>query len=340
MTIKIIESEAARKLSAKEKWEMLGPYLQEHGRGCLAYSTLQDLNYFIDENRGYIAYSPFKHPILSRNGKKYVLADPITARSDYQNIIESFLSKNPDSVFIQVSRDAAEVLDATGFEVNQLGIETEIDLNDFSTKGPARSKLRQWQNKCRRERVAVEERDIAEVDLTAVKNISKKWIKRKGGHEFSMLTRPLVYGHEQDVRYFWAKQDGKTIAMSIYDPIYEKQKIVGYYHNFDRIVQKSPNGTGSHCVLEAINKFKDEGVQFVSLGMSPLSRIDDDLNHNALLAWCARILYAHGNFIYPFKGNESHKDKYNGSKKKIYFSSSKGNDLFEVLSLLTALKLF
>jgi phosphatidylglycerol lysyltransferase len=74
--------------------------------------------------------------------------------------------------------------------------------------------------------------------------------------------------------------------------------------------------------------------------MSPLSRIDDDLNHNALLAWCARILYAHGNFIYPFKGNESHKDKYNGSKKKIYFSSSKGNDLFEVLSLLTALKLF
>ena len=269
-----------------------------------------------------------------------MLADPITAKSDYQNIIESFLSKNPDSVFIQVTRDVAEVLDAFGFEVNQLGIETEIELNDFSTKGAARSKLRQWQNKCRREGVAVEERDIAEVDLTEVKKISNRWVERKGGHEFSMLTRPLVYEHEQDVRYFWAKQDGKTIAMSIFDPIYEKQKIVGYYHNFDRIVQESPNGTGSHCVLEAISKFKNEGAQFISLGMSPLSRIDDDMNHNALLTWCAKILYAHGNFIYPFKGNESHKDKYNGSKKKIYFSSSKGNDLIEVLSLLTALKLF
>jgi lysylphosphatidylglycerol synthetase-like protein (DUF2156 family) len=340
MGIKIIAAEAARKLTAKEKWEILGPYLKEHGKGCLAYSTLQDLDYFIDENRGYIAYSPFKHPLFSRNGKKYVLADPITDKTDYRNLIESFLSKNPNSVFVQVTRDVAEVLDAFGFEVNQLGIETEIDLNDFSIKGAARSKLRQWQNKCRREGVTVEEQDMAEVDLTEVQNITRKWIKRKGGHEFSMLTRPLVYEHEQDVRYFWARQEGKTIAMSIFDPIYEKRKIVGYYHNFDRIVQKSPNGTGSHCVLEAIRKFKNEGAQFISLGMSPLSRIDDDMNHNAFLAWCARILYAHGNFIYPFKGNESHKDKYNGRKKKIYFSSSKGNDLIEALSLLMALKLF
>ena len=138
MTIKIIASEAARKLSAEEKWQILGPYLKEHGRGCLAYSTLQDLDYFIDENRGYMAYSPFKHSIFSRNGKKYVLADPITARSDYQNIIESFLTKNPDSVFIQVTRSVAEILAAFGFEVNQLGIETEIELNGFSTKGAAR----------------------------------------------------------------------------------------------------------------------------------------------------------------------------------------------------------
>ena len=340
MTIKIIESNLARRLSPKEKWNILGPYLKQHGRGCLAYSTLQDLDYFIDENRGYIAYSSFKHPLFSRNEKKMVLADPISARKDYQAIIESFLDLNSDSVFLQISRGAAEVLDAYGLQVNQMGIETELNLEGFSAKGASRSKLRQWRNKCLREGVTVEEKSISDVNFFEVRHVSNEWTGRKGGHELLLLTRPLVHEAEKDVRYFWAKQNHKIVGICIFDPMYENQKTIGYYHNFDRMIKNAPNGTGVSCVLEAIKKFKEEGVKVLSLGMSPLSRIEDDLNHSALISRIAKILYTYGNFIYPFKGNESHKNKYDGRREKVYFSCSRGNDLRELICFMKSMKFF
>ena len=57
MAIQIIEAQAARSFGAKEKWALLSPFLEQHGREALAYATLQGgMEYFIDDC-GYLAFA-------------------------------------------------------------------------------------------------------------------------------------------------------------------------------------------------------------------------------------------------------------------------------------------
>ncbi len=323
-----------------EKRKILDPYLKENGRGCMAFSTLQKgLEYYIDENRGYFAYYPFSHPILTRKGRKLVIANPIAKPEDYERMLKDFIERNPWTIFVQVTSDFAQVLNTYGLQVNQIGIETELDLHDFHLTGNKRSKLRQWKNKCEREGVVVQEKDINDMDLGQITQLCNRWLKSKGWNEHTILTRPFVYKHEDDVRYFWATQNGKMIGMSVFDPMYHKGKIIGYYHNFDRISEKAPHGTSVYLVLTAANQFRTEGINTISLGMSPFCLMDDDLNYNRLTAKIYKFLFEHGNSLYPFKGNISHKNKYSGNHKKVYESSTRGNNLIEVIIVFKALKL-
>jgi hypothetical protein len=57
MGTRILEDASARSIGQKEKWDLLGPFLRQHGREALAYATLQEgMEYFIDET-GYVAYT-------------------------------------------------------------------------------------------------------------------------------------------------------------------------------------------------------------------------------------------------------------------------------------------
>lgn len=291
MPVVQLEKHMIERSPANEKRTILGPFLKMHGRGCMSYSTLQpEFEYLVDDNMGYIAYFTFKHPCLAPRGRKIVLADPIAAPEDWQTLLRKFLARYPDVIFLQVSRQFACVLDDYGLQVNQLGVETELTLKDFTLNGKGRGKLRQWRNTCRREGILVGESDILRMDLAEVQRISQDWLRRKGGHELRILTRPLVYTHEDDVRYFWATQNEKLVGMAIFDPMYDRNRVIGYYHNFDRIISNVPHGTGAYCVVEAISRFQLEGVSVLSLGLSPLSEINDDLNHSRTLSRIAHLL--------------------------------------------------
>jgi phosphatidylglycerol lysyltransferase len=92
--------------------------------------------------------------------------------------------------------------------------------------------------------------------------------------------------------------------------------------------------------LEALQKFREEGKHRLSLGLSPLSHLEDDFAHNKLTAAVLKFTYRNLNFIYPFQGNASHKKKYDGIKRKTYFSCSRGNNIFELIGILKCLKLW
>src|ERR1035438_6300746 len=68
--VRIIEGEAANRLGQEEKWELLSPFLTQHGREGIAYATLQaGMEYFIGET-GYIAYTRVQHPLIARKPKR------------------------------------------------------------------------------------------------------------------------------------------------------------------------------------------------------------------------------------------------------------------------------
>lgn len=308
----------------------------------MAYTSLEPMmEYFVVDEVGYIAYISYKHWLWTRKERQIVLADPVCDKKNYKKIIQLFLKKHPNVMFVQGSRELAEVLNQEGLQVNLFGIETEIPLVDFDLKGKHRAKLRQWRNKCQREGVLIKEQAIDECeDLDEIKLLSSQWLSTKGGDDLGFLVRPLRFEKEKDVRYFWAYKDEKLVALATFDPIYSDGKVVAYYHNIDRMLDSAPHGTSAAIVLHAIEAFKQEGVEMVSLGMSPLylqKGLALELNYHKFTRKSFWYAFDNLNFIYPFQGNLSHKNKFNGIKKPIYISSTNGTGLWQVFVMMKAI---
>lgn len=323
------------------KTELL-PYLEQYGSHCMAYTSLEpDMEYFVLEGVGYIAYTSVKHWFWAWKERKVVLADPVCDHKNYHNIISHFVKKYPRVIFMEASRELAEVLDGMGYEVNQFGIETDLSLADFDLKGKQRAKLRQWRNKCQREGVSVKEEAIEDCkNLEEIRALSAQWLAKKGGKEFSFLVRPLRFKNDKDARYFWAYKQEKLIGVAVFDPIYNDGNVVGYYHNIDRITDDAPHGTSVAIILSAIEVFSQEDKQFVSLGMSPLllqrGMVNEDFNYRRSTRKAFWYAFDKLNFIYPFQGNASHKKKFNGVQKPVYISSTTSMNMWEVFVMLKA----
>ena len=332
-------------MSAKKsdpiKAETLQPYLQKYGSGCMSYSTLQEeLQHFVLEGVGYIAYLPFKHLLWSLKGHRIVIGNPVCDPQNYTRILQAFLADSERAIFVHINEHCGDALASLGIQVNGFGIETELVCNDFDLAGKKRAKLRQWRNKCEREGVDVFEKPITKFDSHAtVKGLSQAWLEAKGTREYGILSRPFSYEAEPDVRNFWASQNDKLIAMAVFDPIYRDEQVIGYYHNVDRILPEAPNGTGAFLIIEAMKQFEKEGKAFVSLGMSPLFMIQSRPGHNRnqKTQKILKYTYKELNFIYPFQGNASHKQKFSGHQTQVFIASTEGNTLRQVLILLKAL---
>jgi phosphatidylglycerol lysyltransferase len=270
-----------------------------------------------------------------------VLADPICAPKHFPIIIRKFIEKFQNVIFVQITTGVADVISDLNYQVNRFGTETELPVHNFSLAGKARAKLRQWRNKCEREGVEVREQCISQCqNIEEIKKLSDEWLKEKGGHELTFLTRSFKMVKEEDVRYFWAYQNDRLIAFAVFDPIYENGNVVGYYHNFDRISKDVPHGTSAYIILEAMKQFQQDNIRFVSLGLSPLYKLGDKYPHNHFTRLSLQFAFLKLNFLYPFQGNASHKKKFNGNRKPVYFSSTEGNNLWQFFVLMKALGMF
>ncbi|MEZ5536578.1 MAG: DUF2156 domain-containing protein [Thiolinea sp.] len=320
-------------------WVQLAPYMKKHGRGCLTYSVLQPgMEYYIEEGVGFIAYYSFRHFLLAPRGRKIVLGDPVCAPDQTEGMLQRFIALHKRVVVLQCRANTGKAMDALGYEVNMFGKECELPL-PFPLAGKERAKLRQWRNKCEREGVVVEERAMSACDLTEVENLSAQWIQEKGGKELILLTRPFVDQDEPEVRCFWARRHGKLIGLAIFDPIYNNGRVVGYYHNFDRITADAPNGTGVYIILEAMKVFAEEKMKVVSLGLMPMYVLRAHFRQNEFTMKALRYAAKNLNFLYPFQGNISHKKKFAGRHLPVYFSSTNGNQLREMFILMKAMKM-
>ncbi|WP_415713645.1 phosphatidylglycerol lysyltransferase domain-containing protein [Maridesulfovibrio sp.] len=166
--------------------------------------------------------------------------------------------------------------------------------------------------------------ELAKALFTQGYSVYQIGVERRGGRELSFLTRPLPKKDEEDVRFFWARREGRLLGFTGFDPIYSCGKIVGYYHNFDRICSEAVNGTSAFTLLQAIKIFQSEGKEILSLGLSPLSGMEKGYDLAGPLQILSQLFYKYGEKIYPFKGNAGHKSKFCGKKKKVYVASNAG----------------
>jgi lysylphosphatidylglycerol synthetase-like protein (DUF2156 family) len=313
--------------------------LQAHGSGCLAYSTLQPgLNYFDVAGIGYVAYYLFRHPILAQRGRRLVIGEPICGDELLSDLVDQFVATGPPVLFLQVGDRVATHLHSKGYRVNQLGVETDISLQDFTLDGKLKTRLRHWRNKALKEGVVISERPVDAIDRTQIAAVSADWLSRKGQKELRLLTRPLCYEREHLVRYFWAHQRDRLVGLTVFDPLCRDNDVWGYYHNMVRLIKGAPNGTSDLMTLAAIETFRTEGVRTLSFGLSPLACITiSKFQANVLTHVLLLLLYRYGQRLYPFAGNYTHKTAYGPVMRPVYVSGNQGNSIIEVISTMKAI---
>ena len=328
--VRIIEGEEAQRLSREEKWGVLSPYLQQHGREGIAYATLQaGMEYFITA-KGYVAYTRVRHPVLARRAKRIVLSDPICAPADLAGLIGRFLERDRRAAFGVISEECAAVLRRMGFKANCIGYEPLIPIQTYNTRGNWKELdlIKRARNETRREGVTIREEDGDSLRHRGpeLQALSAKWVasKKINDREIWLYARRPVFEHEEGVRKFVAYDEEQRVAgFAFYDPMYRGGEVFGYSANIVRCDEERFGRLATALHMEAMEAFKPEGKEVLNLLLAPFVKLDcGQFNED----WGARLFFRlsarFGNSMYNFTGLSFHKSKYRGVERPLYFASN------------------
>mmetsp|Transcript_99964 Transcript_99964/g.214105 ORF Transcript_99964/g.214105 Transcript_99964/m.214105 type:complete len:365 (+) Transcript_99964:94-1188(+) len=329
--LQVLPSVAPQRLSFDQRRN----YMRRFGRFPSAYLHLQDgLKHFELLDVGLVTY--YAGDLLGR--MNLVCAPPLCVPDRVELLVDHFLREVPGQmIFGGVDAATAKCLRCHGYQTTVLGTDFSIPVQNFQIAGGRMKHLRRIRN-LHRQGLVVREQTWDEVDQDTVRAISDAWLGSKSGpqKELRALTRPAEFADEWQVRKFYVYgSDGAMLGFVHFDPYFRRGRVLGYTANILRAWPEArPHGLLDYAVLCALEKFRDEGVEALSLGMSPLHGIRRTPGDNEALAWLLNTTYEYGEAIYPFKGVASHKSRWRGDQAPLYACTKDVDPLRAVLFTL------
>ncbi len=172
-----------------------------------------------------------------------------------------------------------------------------------------RSSLRAQLNRARNKGVAVREWSREEAhNNSKLRKCLEAWFTLKGLPPLHFVIEPETLERLENRRIFVAERDSDVAAFLILSPIPERN---GWLTEQFPHHPKAPNGTVELMMDAAIRKLADEGYEYVTLGLSPLSKrakiepFDNPAWLRFTLAWFRK----HGQRFYNFDGLDAFKSK-------------------------------
>lgn len=310
--------------------------LRRHGSQSIGYSTLQgDLNHRVEPGRGYAAYG-------SHLNHNFVLGNPICSPEEMAEFVESAIGALDDPAFVQVDRETAELLhDRFGYKVTRFGVETFLPIQDYSLEGdPRKSRLRA---SIRRGREVSEVFELAQSDLAEkfgigpaeLDAVTAEWLAaKKVKRQLRFLIRQPVYHDEPYVRKFYSIDADKGLQGFIFfDPIFADGEIVGYCPSVMRARPGASMGHAAYILFTAMDVFKIEGKELLSLGLSPSAPQGSGFRHDALTLHGLKLLYRYGNCFYNFKGMSYYKNQFKGMTSDSFCATRRSFSAVESLAI-------
>lgn len=172
-----------------------------------------------------------------------------------------------------------------------------------------RSSLRAQLNRARNKGVVIREwtRDEAH-NNSKLRRCLDAWFTLKGLPPLHFVIEPETLERLENRRIFVAERNDDVEAFLILSPIPERN---GWLTEQFPHHPKAPNGTVELMMDTAIRKLADEGFDYVTLGLSPLSKrakiepFDNPAWLRFMLAWFRK----HGQRFYNFDGLDAFKSK-------------------------------
>ncbi|WP_246226148.1 DUF2156 domain-containing protein [Chelativorans xinjiangense] len=311
--------------------------LEHFGDFALAYSVaFQPGLLRFGDGDGFLSYR-----MVGRTA--FVLADPLAPRERWEALVDAFVAEKQDVTFWQVSHAMAELLSARGFAVNELGLESWIELDGYDFAGPKRRSFRTAENRFSRSGHRVAEVPLSTLDPARVDAISRGWRRTRTTkrRELSFLVRPVVLDDEPGVRkFFLLDAEERPVAFAFFDPLYEDGRIVGYLSATRRWLPDADPLAAYFLVRRAIETFQREGVPRLYFGLMPFHRIEDkEFTKDWLTRRAFRFIYTNGiaqRLVYPTQTLAKHKESYGGKSRQTYCAMNTQPSLPRLLKLVRA----
>lgn len=225
------------------------------------------------------------------------------------------------------------ILDA-GLQPFKIGEEAVVDLESFSLGGKQGRSLRTAHNKA--------ERDGLEFEMLAppfepafieeLRAISDDWLSAKHGREKGFSVGSFSPSYISCFPVAVVKFDGKVVAFANVMQAGKETATI----DLMRHSEQAPGGTMDFLFTELILALKANAVKTFSLGLAPLSGLE---NKRRMRMWdqVGLLIYKHGNRFYGFRGLRAFKDKFHPAWVPRYVAALSITDLAAGLADVAAL---
>jgi len=278
--------------------------------------------------------------MYGKSGKSYIaMGDPVgkpeKAGDSIWKFYELCRKNNKQPVFYEASKDYLDFYLDVGLNFLKIGEEGVIDLKEFTLNIPQRKNIRYTYNKLNKENMTFEVIPKGEgiKYMKRLKEISDEWLESKKAKEKGFS---LGYFDEEYLNNFpiaVLKKDEEIIAFAnIMVTDSKKEAAV----DLMRYLRSCISGTMEYLFIYIILWAKDEGYERFSLGMAPLSGME---NRDIAPVWnkIGLFVFKNGESFYNFQGLKLFKNKFYPEWEPRYIAYSGVFSMPKVLKDVTLL---
>lgn len=241
-----------------------------------------------------------------------VMGDPVGPPAESGDLVWKFreLCDRFDGrpIFYEVGTDHLPIYIDLGLSLLKLGEEARVSLDGFSLAGSARKNLRYLHRRVDKEGVSFEVHapQAVRILLPELRKVSDAWLREKKAREkaFSLgsfspeylchFPCALVRHRERIVAFanIWLGADRNEMSIDLM-----------------RYLPDAPKGVMDYLIVSAMLWGREEGYHWFSLGMSPLSGLE---NHPLAPLWhrFGNLIFRNGENFYSFEGLRQYKEKF------------------------------
>lgn len=258
----------------KRDRERVRDLVNKYGQNTIAYLALEpDKTYlFGTQVEGVCAYT-IKNDVFLACG------DPICKPEDaplfLQEIVSSCQRNSYHLMFLNVTDQFYDLYGELGFGRVKYGEDAAFYLPECTLSGGKVAKVRAAINHANKAGIIVSEyrpQDGRDFSIERqMQEVTSDWLKTKGGYEMQFLLGGMGLSSPMDRRYFVAFDcDNTLLGFVIFLPFTN-----GYLADVTRRRKNAPQGVLEKIIWEAFMTFKEEGVLWGNMGMSPLYNVAD-----------------------------------------------------------------
>ena len=283
--------------------------LNLYSQNPCSYLALEDdkFLYFGTKADGVIPYGAVGDTVI-------VNGDPVCADKDFPELLAEFMEfcqKSAHNLFLlNVTDYYLAEYKKQGFGYVKCGEEARFKLSDYEITGKKGAKMRMNINHATKAGVTVHEYKVSEQRDESIEReldqITQEWLQEKKSGLLKFTLGSVGLENPLDKRYFYAKTaDDKIVAFIVFVPFLGKN---GYMADVTRHGAQAPGGVMETIIYEAFQVFKEEGVEYGSLGVAPLAGLDEKSANP--VERMLQFVYNHLNECYGFRDLYRAKEKY------------------------------